>query len=282
MVRTRTGALLAELHAHTTWSDGALSAARARRPVRRARLRRPVHHRPRLPHGSRGRAGPESPPRASTPISPRSSTRRARARERYGLLVVPGLELSYNDPDPALLGACARGRAPQLRLRRRGHRRSDRDGRPGRRRADRGASVRRRAVAASGPADAALRARPRALSPRAPIRALQPNPALLLGRAGRASLRRERRLPPARASRRLEERDPLRPGRGGGVRHLRSRRPVFITRCARRAPRLGGSRRSHRRVLPERRSVAPIAAAIDAPASCLGTSIAPRPAIRQL
>ena len=100
MTRTRSGALLAELHAHTTWSDGILSV-------------------PALVdlYGAHGfdvlcitdhvcRAGSGVP-------SPRSvdaacfdaylaeiEREAARAREEYGLLLVPGLELSYNDRDP--------------------------------------------------------------------------------------------------------------------------------------------------------------------------------------
>ena len=101
MTRTRSGALLAELHAHTTWSDGILSV-------------------PALVHlyGAQGfdvlcitdhvsRTAPAVPaPRSVTAGSldaylAEIELEAARAREEYGLLVVPGLELSYNDPDPA-------------------------------------------------------------------------------------------------------------------------------------------------------------------------------------
>ena len=101
MGRIRTGALLAELHAHTTWSDGALA----------------------LPgvvdlYGSRGfdllcitdhvcrtdlAEAPEGITAANYDAYLAEIDHEAhRAHERYGLLVVPGLELSYNDPDPRL------------------------------------------------------------------------------------------------------------------------------------------------------------------------------------
>lgn len=100
MSRNRTGPLLAELHAHTTWSDGVLSV-------------------PALVdlYGLRGfdvlcitdhacRSVPEAP----TGITAANfgaylaevEHEAARAREQYGLLVVPGLELTYNDADPRL------------------------------------------------------------------------------------------------------------------------------------------------------------------------------------
>ena len=101
MLRTRTGALLAELHSHTTWSDGSLP----------------------LPglvdlYGSRGfdvlcitdhvcRTDLADAPAGITAANYEAylaeiDEEARRARERYGLLVVPGLELTYNDPDPAL------------------------------------------------------------------------------------------------------------------------------------------------------------------------------------
>lgn len=103
MMRTRTGGLLAELHAHTTWSDGALSMGAL------VDL-----------YGARGfdvLCITDHACRADGPwreLSQRGITasnhaaylteldrEAARALERYGLLVVPGLELTYNDPDPA-------------------------------------------------------------------------------------------------------------------------------------------------------------------------------------
>ena len=140
MVRTRTGALLAELHAHTTWSDGSLS----------------------LPalvdlYGSRGfdllcitdhvcRTGHADAPEGITAANYEAYLAEIdheahRARERYGLLVVPGLELSYNDADPGLSAHALAVGLRQLRLRRRWNRRGDRDRGSGRRSADRGASI---------------------------------------------------------------------------------------------------------------------------------------------
>ena len=100
MSRNRTGALLAELHAHTTWSDGVLSVPGL---VDLYGLRgfdvlcitdhvcrtTPKRHR-----GSR--------PRASTPTWPRSSARPPAPWSSTGCSLVPGLELSYNDEDPRL------------------------------------------------------------------------------------------------------------------------------------------------------------------------------------
>jgi len=99
MLRTRTGGLLAELHAHTTWSDGALSV-------------------PALIdlYGAHGfdllcitdhtcRTGLAEAPTGITAANHGAylaelDLEAARALDRYGLLVVPGLELTYNDSDP--------------------------------------------------------------------------------------------------------------------------------------------------------------------------------------
>lgn len=100
MRRNRTGALLAELHAHTTWSDGQLSV-------------------PTLVdlYGMRGfdvlcitdhacRSLPDAPAGVTAAnfdaYLAEVESEAARAREQYGLLVVPGLELTYNDTDPRL------------------------------------------------------------------------------------------------------------------------------------------------------------------------------------
>ena len=100
MARTRTSPLLAELHAHSTWSDGELSIGGL------VDL-----------YGSRGfdvlcvtdhacRALPEAPRgiTAATHADYLAEIDREaeRARDRYGLLLLPGLELTYNDADPAL------------------------------------------------------------------------------------------------------------------------------------------------------------------------------------
>lgn len=99
-MRSRTPHLLAELHAHTTWSDGVLTV-------------------PALVdlYGARGfdvlcitdhacRTDLEGAPKgiiaANHDVYLAEIEQEARrARERYGLLVVPGLELTYNDSDPA-------------------------------------------------------------------------------------------------------------------------------------------------------------------------------------
>jgi len=100
--RTKTEPLLCELHAHTTWSDGALS------------LRELVDLHGRLGFdvlsvtdhtlrnddlpGSRRGIRRENHAAYLEQIEAEAD----RARSRYGLLVVPGLELTYNDPNPLL------------------------------------------------------------------------------------------------------------------------------------------------------------------------------------
>jgi histidinol phosphatase-like PHP family hydrolase len=99
MLRTRTGALLAELHAHTTWSDGSL----------------PMTALVDL-YGSRGfdvlcitdhvcRTDLAEATNGITATSYEAylaeiDREARRAQERYSLLVLPGPELTYNDPDP--------------------------------------------------------------------------------------------------------------------------------------------------------------------------------------
>jgi 3',5'-nucleoside bisphosphate phosphatase len=104
-MRTRPAPLLCELHAHTTWSDGALSlrelvdlygglgfdvlcvtdhTCRVDDPWLPAdeRVPRAVH------------AGNHADYLAAV------ATEAARARDRYDLLLLPGLELTWNDLDP--------------------------------------------------------------------------------------------------------------------------------------------------------------------------------------
>jgi predicted metal-dependent phosphoesterase TrpH len=110
MARTRTGTLLAELHAHSTWSDGELTVAGL------VDL-----------YGSRGFDVLCVTDHAcrTTPDAPRGITaanhagylaeldREAeRARELYGLLLLPGLELTWNEADP---DRCAHALAVGLR-----------------------------------------------------------------------------------------------------------------------------------------------------------------------
>jgi hypothetical protein len=93
---TKPAPLLCELHAHTTWSDGELSAREL------CDL-----------YGQRGfdvLAITDHAPREAREVHAGTydaylSDLRAealRARELYDLLVIPGLELTYDDPDPFL------------------------------------------------------------------------------------------------------------------------------------------------------------------------------------
>jgi 3',5'-nucleoside bisphosphate phosphatase len=104
-MRTRPAPLLCELHAHTTWSDGALvlrelvdlygglgfdvlavtdHACRADDPW--------------LPEGDRGPRAVHAGNYGAYLADLESEAQRA--RERYDLLLVPGLELTWNDLDP--------------------------------------------------------------------------------------------------------------------------------------------------------------------------------------
>ena len=95
---TKPTPLLCELHAHTTWSDGELSVREL------CDL-----------YGSRGfdvLAVTDHTTRNGTHVRAANhadylrdvEAEAARARARYGLLVVPGLELTYDDPDPTRAG----------------------------------------------------------------------------------------------------------------------------------------------------------------------------------
>jgi predicted metal-dependent phosphoesterase TrpH len=97
-VATKPSPLLCELHAHTTWSDGALS--------------------PRELCDLYGRRGfdvltiTDHAPREAREIHAVNydaylrdvRAEALRARELYDLLVIPGLELTYDDPDPERAG----------------------------------------------------------------------------------------------------------------------------------------------------------------------------------
>jgi 3',5'-nucleoside bisphosphate phosphatase len=104
-MRSRVRPLLAELHAHTTWSDGAFSVGQLV-DIYGARgfdvlcvtdhtCRRDD---PWLDPGDRHERGvtAESFPSYLAELDREA----ARAWERYGLLLVPGLELTWNDLDP--------------------------------------------------------------------------------------------------------------------------------------------------------------------------------------
>jgi predicted metal-dependent phosphoesterase TrpH len=91
---TKSPPLLCELHAHTTWSDGSLTVREL------CDL-----------YGRRGfdvLAVTDHAPREARHIQPGNfaayleevEAEAARARELYDLLVIPGLELTYDDPDP--------------------------------------------------------------------------------------------------------------------------------------------------------------------------------------
>ena len=95
---TKASPLLCELHAHTTWSDGALQVRRL------CDL-----------YGQSGfdvlaitdhatRAGDHVDARSFDAYVAEIEREAARAKQRYGLLVLPGLELTYDDPDPLLAG----------------------------------------------------------------------------------------------------------------------------------------------------------------------------------
>lgn len=100
--------LLCELHAHTTWSDGALTLTdlvdlygshgfdvlAVTDHVLRSDDPWPLDH----PDGSS--VGESNYADYVEAIEAEAE----RARSLYGLLVIPGLELTYNDPDPDLAG----------------------------------------------------------------------------------------------------------------------------------------------------------------------------------
>ena len=102
-MRARVSSLLCELHAHTTWSDGELSLPElvdlygsagfdvlcVTDHVLRGDDPWPAAHgRPCVDEDS------------FAPYLEAIARERDRARSAYGLVVVPGLELTYNDPDP--------------------------------------------------------------------------------------------------------------------------------------------------------------------------------------
>jgi len=95
---TKSSPLLCELHAHSTWSDGALQVRRL------CDL-----------YGQSGfdvlaitdhatRAGDHVNALRFDAYAAEIEREAARAMQRYGLLVLPGLELTYDDPDPLLAG----------------------------------------------------------------------------------------------------------------------------------------------------------------------------------
>jgi hypothetical protein len=101
-MRKKVEPLLCELHAHTTWSDGALSPRElvdlygsrgfdvlcVTDHVVRSDFAEPGHR----------YVGADAHPSYLREIEAEA----ARARRLYGLAVLPGLELTYDDPDPFL------------------------------------------------------------------------------------------------------------------------------------------------------------------------------------
>jgi hypothetical protein len=97
-LRPKASPLLCELHAHTTWSDGALGV----------RALCDLYGQ----HGFDVLAVTDHVTREPGHVDAGNfhaylaeiESEAARAARRYGLLVLPGLELTYDDPDPLLAG----------------------------------------------------------------------------------------------------------------------------------------------------------------------------------
>ena len=90
--------LLCELHAHTTWSDGELSIAALIDLYGTAGFGVLAI----TDHVVRGSDGRRFVDAANYPAYlDEIEAERERARASYGLLVLPGLELTYDDPEPA-------------------------------------------------------------------------------------------------------------------------------------------------------------------------------------
>jgi histidinol phosphatase-like PHP family hydrolase len=93
-MKTKASPLLCELHAHTTWSDGAFSVGRLVDLYGR--------------NGFDVLAITDHAPRGAREVHSANHAAYLEAIEReadrawrlYRLLVVPGLELTYDDPDP--------------------------------------------------------------------------------------------------------------------------------------------------------------------------------------
>ena len=99
--------LLCELHAHTTWSDGSLSLRQLADLYGRGGfdVLSVTDHAVRAddPWFSAATGGARHVDAGNhTAYLEEIDAEADRARELYGLLVIPGLELTYNDADPAL------------------------------------------------------------------------------------------------------------------------------------------------------------------------------------
>jgi predicted metal-dependent phosphoesterase TrpH len=100
-MRRKTEPLLCELHAHTTWSDGALTVSELVDLYGRAGFDVLAV----TDHVHRSSSGPPPPgvDAGNHAAYLAELAREAdRARREYDLLLLPGLELSYNDVDPFL------------------------------------------------------------------------------------------------------------------------------------------------------------------------------------
>ena len=233
-MRNRIQPLLCELHAHTTWSDGSLSV---REPSTCT-----------APEGSTFSASPITP---SAPTI-RGSTGRSGRHAAYGARCMPRTSRTFfsgrSRPSPVRparasgrradvqrrgsrrSGARGRRRPQRVRLRRRRHRRSHRDGPWGRRRDHRGAPVRRRAVRDREPLHPQVRGRSTPGLARPPVRAST-------GR--RCSAGSLAQASPVVANGDFHERDhiggwktllPCERDAEAVIAYLRSARPVYLTR----------------------------------------------------
>jgi processive 1,2-diacylglycerol beta-glucosyltransferase len=98
--------LLCEFHAHTTWSDGELSLGAVVDLYGRAASTSSASPTTSCAATIPGRSctgARASTPQTSAPTSRRSSAN-ALALSAFGLLLVPGFELTYNDPNPDRAG----------------------------------------------------------------------------------------------------------------------------------------------------------------------------------
>ena len=195
--------------------------SRARRPVRQERVRRPLHHGPpraRARRGCRGRRW-RSPPDSHGWYLEAIETEAARGRLLYDLLVIPGLELTYEDHDP-----CRAAHAVAVGLRRLVDLEAGLDGALESARGAGAALIgahpyRPEQAKRIAPLDLPLGRRARGVrEARRPLRALQPPRAVRLGRRGAAARRGHRRLPRARAPAHVEDAAAVRQGGGGGGR----------------------------------------------------------------
>ncbi len=99
------GPLLCELHAHTTWSDGALTLTELVDLYGGSGFDVLCITDHALPDGAVPRSKPLRLGRRTFGQYLKAVEREARrAREQYDLLVIPGLELTYDDPDPDQAG----------------------------------------------------------------------------------------------------------------------------------------------------------------------------------